>query len=233
MRPILPVWLTAALFAFVFLASAQEKGDELKITEDVSVSVPPGWRLTNRTRDSIQIHVPLQKERKLPSAPDDIKPNFVVASEAGMLITIEHRRDHSEAVQRLAEIASEYPERASLLLIAGWPAIERRYRTLMPQPGESEEPSDVTQTSFATTAIAVGPTVIRFNAMLAPEADPKLLDQALAIARELRAPQGPAEVSGRELEEIRKDGEASARHFSAINAAAETWSCWRSSCAPA
>jgi hypothetical protein len=206
MKPALPVWLAIAIFVFAPPGSAQEASLEVKISESLSVSVPAGWRLTNQTRDSSAIHVPLQKERKPPSVEGDIdpKPNFVVASEAGMLITIEQRRDHAEAVRRLAEIASEYPERASPLLIAGWPAIERRYRTVMPQPGEAERPRDIAQTSFATTAIAVGHTVVRFNTMLAPDADPKLLDQALAIGRGLRAPQGPAEVSRRELEEIRK-----------------------------
>src|SRR5262249_12589283 len=121
-----------------------------------------------------------------------------------MLITMEQRRDHAEAVRRLAEIASEYPESAKLLLIAGWPAIERRYRTIMPQPGEAESPGDIAQTSFATTAVATGATVVRFNTMLAPGADPQLLDQALAIGRGLRAPQGPIEGSQRELREIRK-----------------------------
>ncbi len=80
---------------------------------------------------------------------------FVIGSEAGMLITIERRWDHAEAVRRLAEIASEYPGRATLLIITGWPAIERRYRALMPQPGEEQASrSGNLQTSFATTAVA-------------------------------------------------------------------------------
>ena len=205
MRPILPVWLPIILFIFVSPASAQERALEVKISDNLSVSVPPGWRLQNQTGDTIEIYVPVQKERKPSAGRDDTdaKPNFVVASEAGMLITLEQRRDHVEAVRRLAEISSEYPERANLLLIAGWPAIERRYRTIMPQPGEAKLPKDIVQTSFATTAIAVATTVVRFNTMLAPDADPKLLDQALAIGRALRAPLGSTEVSQRELREIR------------------------------
>jgi hypothetical protein len=206
MKRALSVWFAIALCVLASPASTQETARELKLSDDLSVNVPPGWQLQNQTRDSIAIHVPLQKERKTTVGGDDkdVKPNFVVASEAGMLITREQRRDHAEAVRRLAEIASEYPERASPLLIAGWPAIERRYRAVMPQPGEAESPSDIVQTSFATTAIAAGTTVVRFNTMLAPDADPKLLDQALAIGRGLRAPQGPADVSKRELGEIQK-----------------------------
>jgi hypothetical protein len=60
------------------------------------------------------------------------------------------------------------------------------------------------ETSFTTTAIAVGSTVVRFNTMFAPDAEPKLLDEALAIGRALRAPEGPVDVSRRELEEIRR-----------------------------
>jgi hypothetical protein len=119
-----------------------------------------------------------------------------------MLIIIEHRRDHSEAVRRLAEIASEYSERATPLIIAGWPAIERRYRAIMPQSDEDE--SIRIETSFGTTAVAVGTTVIRFNTMLAPDAESKLLDDALVIGRSLGAQQGSSEVSRRELLEVER-----------------------------
>ena len=119
-----------------------------------------------------------------------------------MLITVEQRRDHAEAVRRLAEIASEYPERVTPLIIAGWPAMERRYRAPMPQPGVSEPSAGNIETSFATTAIAVASKVVRFNTMFAPDADPKFIEQALGIGRALRAPQGPPDTSKRELKEI-------------------------------
>ena len=206
MHVILRVLLTIALFGLAPLGSAQDQGTALKLSNELSINLPPAWRVTTQSPDSIELHVPLQKERRAASARegDEIKPNFVVASEAGMLITVEHRRDHAEAVRRLADIASEYRIRVTLLLIDGWPAIQRRYRSVMPQPGEADQPADVTETEFATTAVAAGDTLIRFQTMLAPNADPKLLDNALAIGRGLRAPAGPAAASRRELDQIGK-----------------------------
>src|SRR5690242_2349155 len=109
MHVILRVLLTIALFGLAPLGSAQDQGTALKLSNELSINLPPAWRVTTQSPDSIELHVPLQKERRAASARegDEIKPNFVVASEAGMLITVEHRRDHAEAVRRLADIASE------------------------------------------------------------------------------------------------------------------------------
>src|ERR1041385_9134226 len=198
---------TLSVFFCTNLAISQEPS-ELRLSGDLSVNVPAGWKVSAQSADSIEIHVPLIKERKFAGAGEEkeVKPRFVVSSEAGMLITREHRRDHAEAVRRLAEIASEYPEPVTTLVIAGWPAIERRYRSVMPQPGDPEEEASHGNiiTSFTTTAVAVDNSVVRFETMLAPDADPKLLDQALAMARNLRAPAGPAENSQRELDQVKK-----------------------------
>ncbi len=184
---------------------AAQRPAQIKVFENMTIAVPLEWRVGNQTRDSLAIHVPLKQERRANTSQDkdNPKPEIVIASEAGMMITVERRRDHAEAVRRLAEIASEYPERATTRLIAGWPAIERRYRSLMPQPG-SQERSVNLQTSFATTAIAVASTVIRFETMLAPDADPKWLEDALSIAHGLRAPEGDSRVSTRELDDIQR-----------------------------
>jgi len=204
----LSVVLAFLILAFVLAAQPrQEKGLKVNLLDNVSISAPATWRLSNQSRDSVAIYVPLKKGRPVSSgseSKDNPKPAFVIASEAGMLVTVEHRRDHAEAVRRLAEIASEYPERATTTIIAGWPAIDRRYRSLMPQLGENELTGGNVETSFATTAVAVATTVIQFNTMLAPDADPKLLDEALGIARTLRAPEGNSEVSQRELYDIQK-----------------------------
>ena len=170
-------WFAITIFVLASLVQAQEKGVDLKMSDNLTVRAPAGWRLTNQMRDSAAIYIPLRRDRKLQSGGTDKnpKPEFVIASEAGMLIMIERRRDHNEAVRRLAEISSEYPETVSRLIIAGWPAIERRYRALMPQPGEDDMSRGNIQTSFTTTAIAVGDTVVRFDTMFAPDADPSWL----------------------------------------------------------
>ncbi len=190
---------------FAPLTLAQEQTLQLQLSSIIHATAPSNWRLSNQTTNSVAIYVPLQKQRKFGAEgnKENPKPEFVVASEASMLILIEQRKDHAEAVRRLAAIASEYPEPVTTLLIAGWPAIERRFRALMPQPGEAEAGGGNVMTSFATTAIAEGATVIRFDTTLAPDADPKLLDQAQQIAQSLRAPEGPAATSERELKEIK------------------------------
>ncbi len=202
----------SALLALSTSTSAQEKSPDLKLSETMSIAVPQGWVLGQKDANSYQIYVPLAKERPLTKVEkepgeneaESPKPNFVIASEAGMQVIVERRRSHAEAVRRLAEIASEYPERVNFLTIAGWPAVERRYSTFMPQPGEAVRPEDVVKTTFATTAVAVDASVVQFNTMLAPDADPKLIDQALAAARALRAPQGVEKTSQAELAEVRR-----------------------------
>jgi hypothetical protein len=57
-------------------------------------------------------------------------------------------------------------------------------------------------TWFTTTAVAVDSFVVRFDSTLAPRLDPKLLDEALAVARSLEAPGGNRDVASRELEEV-------------------------------
>ena len=196
--------LVLLLVSVLCVGSAQPAQVELKKV-GATISMPPGWRVSNQSPDSVSLHVPLSRQRQLPADTDKTNPKqgFVIASEAGMLITTERRRDHSEAVRRLAEIASEYPERATTRVINGWPAIERSYRSVMPQPGMQESRGNI-QTTFLTVAIAAGVDVIRFETMFAPDADPKLLAEALSIGRNYRGPQGRADAAERELPEIRR-----------------------------
>lgn len=212
MRYAIPLPLSVTLLLAALLAPTQRPqagGFEVRLPGDFIITAPPGWRLVNQTRDSAEIFVP-PKGGRAPAAgsASGRSPKREPIAEAGMLITVERRRDHAEAVRRLAEIASEYPERATTLVIAGWPAIERRYRAFVPQSGQ-EEPGesgdDRIETTFATTAVAAAANVVRFNTMLAPGADPVRLDEALAIARGLRAPkEGPAEASRRELSDVER-----------------------------
>src|SRR5262245_55987145 len=135
MRPF--AWF-AVFITLVSLApevSAQPPQDrrQVTLTENIRVAMSPLWRLSNQTRDSMQYYVPLAKDRpQEPQSPresdQDVKPQYMALYEAGLVITTERRRDHAEAVRRLAEIASEQAEPSTYLVIGGWPAIERRYR---------------------------------------------------------------------------------------------------------
>jgi hypothetical protein len=205
------VSLSIAMFVLATPAPAQETSRDIKIDEKAMISLPQGWHVRNQERDALTIYMPLRKPRteqrdkeENEDEADAIKPQNVIESEVAVHVSIEHRRDHAEAVRRLAEIAVAYPEKASALIIGGWPAIERRRRDEIPQLGEEESEGDTVRTWFATTAIAVDATLYRLGIVLAPDADIKLLNQAQRVGRALRLPQGPIEVSRRELRDIER-----------------------------
>src|SRR5271157_3001300 len=131
----------AILLSFASSARAEDTALQLQISDHIRITAPPNWRLNNQTPNSIEIYVPLQKQRApapVQAERNNPKPELIISSEAGMLITIEHRRNHAEAVRRLVDIAAEYPERVTPVIISGWPAIERHYRAPVPQPGRQE-----------------------------------------------------------------------------------------------
>lgn len=190
------LFLTSVVVASLVSAqSPPQREREFKIFDNLTINVPPSWSVINQTSESVEMYAPSPNDSQSPTRRENLP-------QAGMLIIIERRHDHAEALRRLAEIASEYPERATPVVIAGWPAIERRYRSYLPQSGEDE--GEKIETSFGTTAIAVAAMVIRFNTILAPNAESRLLNEALTIARSLSATQGPAEVSRRELIEVER-----------------------------
>ncbi|HUK35978.1 MAG TPA: hypothetical protein VLV86_18805, partial [Vicinamibacterales bacterium] len=178
---------------------------EINLSEKYSVTAPAEWKIARRTRNSVEIYLPLARPRPAPTTegknPKPIEAPIV--AEAGMTITAEERHSHDDALSRLANIASEQPAQPALIVISGWPAMERSYRAPMPEPGERDG-SDSPITLFASTAVAAGSTVLRFETMLAPDADPKLAEHAMAIARTLRAPGGNADTAARELDLLLK-----------------------------
>ncbi len=200
-----PRWFMMLLImAAILPVAAQEKGVEVELYE-MTISAPPNWQLGYRERDSVQLHIPLPEPRiEGPGTEDNPKPTHVLHSLVGMLIMIEHRRDHEEAIRRLAEIASEQPEPPELLLIGGWPALERTYRALLPQTGDETKWDWGLEANFITTAVAVDTRVIRYDTMMAPDAPQELLAEVLAIARETKMPQGPESDSRDELKIIPK-----------------------------
>src|SRR5258708_23902964 len=182
--------LTLTLFALGPLAGAQEPGRSVRIDDKVSIALPEGWRLQHQDSNSASLYVPLQKERARPEAgrqeneADNVKPKIVIASEIGVTITIERRRNHAEAVRRIGEIAAEYPQRALPTLIAGWPAIERRRRGTMPLPGETDRSEDLVQAQFATMAVAVDATGYPLAAVVAPRGETPPLPHTECPGRE-------------------------------------------------
>ncbi len=108
---------------------------------------------------------------------------------ARTLVTVERRRDHAEAVQRLAEIAGAVNAAPTFLQIGGWPAVQRRFTAPLPlvaRAGEIAGPTKIA--TFTTTAVAVGNLVVRLETTVAPDADQKLSGEAEAMARQLISP---------------------------------------------
>lgn len=197
-------WLLLAALLSPALTDAQERRNEFRLNTEFAVTAPPQWQVAAQNKDSLQLYVKLRSDRQpmLRSEDDNPKPTYVLSSEAGLLVSLEYRRSHPEALRRLAEIAAEFPEPATLRVIGGWPAIERTYRSWLPQPGDQRSSGNA-ETLFTTTAIAVDTRVLRFETMFAPDCEPRLIEEALAIGREVRIPKGSAESSRRELDLIR------------------------------
>jgi hypothetical protein len=181
--------------------------DTIEIAQGVRVIVPSPWFLAFRTGNSLQLLYPLQGSRQALRGPQgEEKPSSgesLITAEARISIRVETRLSHPEAVERLAQIASEVPERSDLVVIAGWPAIERRRMAPLPNPGEAERFYAAPALSlYATTAIAADTLLVRFETVLAPSADRELAEAAFKLARSVLVKPGDTRSAQRELETI-------------------------------
>lgn len=181
--------LTIALA--VCLASLTAVAQKITIAPGISVTVPPVWKATRDTATTYLLE--RGAAGKLP--------------DATMNIEVEKRRNHAEAVRRLAEIEAEHQGETSYKLIAGWPALERKATVAFQYPGEVpeqerrqiQEPQGTdprraphglgNETSIrVTTVIAVEDFVVRLQTLLQPDAPAALAEEVLAIGRTLTAP---------------------------------------------
>jgi hypothetical protein len=99
-------------------------------------------------------------------------------------VNLEQHSTPGDALARLSEIAAEQPAPSRPLTIAGNPAIERQALITLPGP----EIAGKSRPEFGpflalTTAIAVGPTVVRFESQLSGQADPATIARFLQVAR--------------------------------------------------
>lgn len=151
--------------------AAQPQQNVVRVSPEVSMVLRPGWTVTDQLRDSIELERLKGKQ-----------------GEAHMLVAVERRLGHADALQRLVEIAQEQPEGARATVIAGWPAIERTYSDPVPRTGEAEEvekdfDAQPRETLWATTAIAADDLVIRLETMLRPGASSSAIEDALSMGR--------------------------------------------------
>ncbi len=161
----------------------------VEIARGVSAVLPTGWTVSAvKYRNALELVRPARQGPPL----------------ARMLITTEQRRNHEEARTRLKEIAREFPARPEFLLINGWPALQRRHLAPVELRGQPAPAREAPLSLRSTTAIAAGNTLLRLETSLLPGADPRLADEADAIARSVTfTTRGPAS-SERELQELRQ-----------------------------
>lgn len=175
--------------------AAQQRENVLRVTETISLPYPADWMEVDRIRNSVDLVKPSPKQKG--------------ALDARIQITTEARRDHAEAVRRLGEIAVEESDTPQFVVIAGWPALERRRVAPLPVPGAEqrvEQPFVSQQKAVRVTiVVAVDRTLVRLEATLAPGGDEKIADEIQSIGRHLE-PQvkGDTKKSEEEIAEVRK-----------------------------
>ena len=173
----------------------------VELTNGIGISFSAPWFIASRTRNAVEIAYPFVHTQQEPKVKPGEKPRSgqaLVTAAARIAIETDQRPSHADALTRLAQIASEVTEPSSLLVIAGWPAIQRRRTAPLPNPGESEPPLNALAT-FSTIAIAADTVVIRFEATIAPGADPELIDEVPLIAHQIQLRQGNPKISQQEL----------------------------------
>src|SRR5947209_11791088 len=188
---------------FCFTAWAQK----LTIAPDITVTVPSTWKATRDTKTSFLVeHAGKEK-----------------MADASMVIQVEKRRNHQEALRRLAEIEVEHQGEIKYVLIAGWPAVERKATVPFQYPGElpeqererAKEPQGTDpqrmphgrggETSVrVTTVVAVADSVVRLQTLLQPDANPALADEALAMGRTLTGPPANKAQSEQDLRQLQQ-----------------------------
>jgi len=192
------VVLPASLFAQQPGAQGQGKPDalpqELSFDEQFTVRYPDNWsELPSVYRNSkTLISVSKSAHGNLSAT----KNAYGLGERtARVMITIEQRRSHGEAVQRLQEIASSFPTPATFLDIGGWPALEQARTELRPlkgasplmqQPGSQLIQPDDRLTLHKTTAIAADTLLIRLEAAMPPKGSEQLQRDVEAIGRSVR-----------------------------------------------
>src|ERR1700723_3556018 len=134
----------------------------VEVSPGVRITLPAPWVVADRSTNGLEIAYPLT--RKAGAVEPGVKPESgeqLITADARTTVVTEHRASHEAAVERLGQIAMEERKRPELLVIAGWPALERRSTATLPDPGETDTPMTA-ETIVATTAIAAGDVVILF-----------------------------------------------------------------------
>jgi hypothetical protein len=215
--------ITALLSQTAALGQPPTKSTTVALARGISVGVPAPWFLANRTRNAVELAYPSAiHNHRVKVGPGD-KPRTaeeITTAAARIAIVVEQRPDHADAVKRLSEIASERAERPQLLALSNWPAIIRKWTAPLPNPGESEGPP-AGLALFASAAVAVDNTLVRFEIVVAPGEDPKLIDQALAIAQRVQVKPGDPKLVPQDLLRLQQSSLAPRQRASITESAPE------------
>ena len=204
-----------------FAPSAQAQvppSQSVEVAQGVRVLVPAPWFVANRATNGIEIAHPRSSTRPAPPVQPGEKPRSaeeLITAEARIVITVETQPTHDRAVEKLVEATEETAERSRLLVIAGWPAIQRRRTAPLPTPGEAQG-TQTESATFLTSTIAAGTLLIRFETALAPNADPRLADTALTMARTVRVQRGNARDAQRQLNNMSRSMQRRSNRFRLI-----------------
>src|SRR5262245_53968254 len=195
---VMAFWLPASLYAQAPGAQGQGKPEdlpqELSFDGRFTVRFPANWsELPSVYRNSKTLVSVSKSEHGNLSA---VKNAYGLSARiARVMITIEERRSHDEAVQRLREIASSFPTQATFLEIGGWPALEQSRLELRPLKGASplmQQPAsqliqpDDRLTFHKATVIAADTLVIRLEGSMPPKGNEQLQRDVEAIGRSVR-----------------------------------------------
>ncbi|HVT17231.1 MAG TPA: hypothetical protein VHQ90_13755 [Thermoanaerobaculia bacterium] len=206
---LLPVLLLLSAAAGIAQINRGREERSVEVAPGIAVTLPPAWSLVDRRRGAVELVLPAATRK------GSFDASLIIATRVG--------RDHGDAMRQLADIAIEYPDPARLMVIAGWPALERRRSAPLPQPGGAGDQADQSpliggrrelikprqelgEAPRVTIAIAAGATLLRFEATVSPKADPKLAEEAAGIGRGVRLDaQGDPARSESELAQLKAE----------------------------
>jgi hypothetical protein len=198
----LPPGLLALLLVLLAVVSACVGRDSATIALDpqTSVRLVPPWSASGVKYGNGQELVATER-----GAGTDEASHAILGR---TLITIEPRTDHADAVKRLSDIARSREAKIRFLEVAGWPAVELRFRETLPQRGqEGEEPvGEATDIERAILAVAADDKLINFDISLSPGAPVSLIESALKIAQDARfAKRGNPDEVKQTLERLQRE----------------------------
>lgn len=186
LRTLTTAIMIAVLLGFGAISVFAQNRQTQQFTQSVELEAkgfkllfPDSWRqveIADPTARELHKQVTIEK-LGLPN-----EPVTQTSALAKIVINLEPRLSHEDAVQRLKQIEAEYAGKAEYLNIGGWPAYQRRAQIpLARRSRAATEPVEL-YTSI-TTAIAADDRLIRIEALLPPGASEDLITEAIAIGR--------------------------------------------------